>query len=518
MENDDEMRPEADAFSGTPEAGNESRKAEVRLFLNDELVPLEQSKRVKTYNLEHEYAKTRKNKSPFILLTLGACVLVVGLITVAVYAKLSAQNRKIAVNSAVFNDLDLRSLMDTRSHAEMGYQVARNERERLESERSFRLRQAELDRDSRLYLIDSLRLDEGAAERRQGVAQDYARQTRAIRAELDARIKKAVADEDEAKRKLDSTPIVSLDKVDFSSQVQAHERELLMSSYQATIDRLNERLRSLQRAQYNAQREAVSNLAAKYQAEVDSLDPVLNDLRAEGLVKAWGGDSAVNFNLPSYANLLAPEDQTADFASGLRAAQQSYEDYAYLHQFSLSLPQRHTIKDYQATEEKLVAQMGAEAGKAFSSQIEKLEELRAEFKSEKEALESQLAEITAERDIAQADRDRLQAHDKQLTEQGTLMSANLAAYESWLGQVAAADQADGFVLSVSAAEGIKAYAIKAVRDAIAQTPDGISVSVYRGKKPKLATGTLSLKNGVVILSLADPALTQKIQAGDRIVR
>ena len=44
-------------------ASGDNRKAEVRLFLKDELIPLQKSRDVNSYNLVTEYAKTKKNDS-----------------------------------------------------------------------------------------------------------------------------------------------------------------------------------------------------------------------------------------------------------------------------------------------------------------------------------------------------------------------------------------------------------------------------------------------------------------------
>ena len=50
---------------------------EVMLFLGDELENIHKSSKGQTYDIEKEYGKTKKNKSPFVALILTGCFVVV---------------------------------------------------------------------------------------------------------------------------------------------------------------------------------------------------------------------------------------------------------------------------------------------------------------------------------------------------------------------------------------------------------------------------------------------------------
>ena len=56
----------------------EEKKSDVLLFLQEELIPLRQKKKVITYDLEKEYGKTRKNRNLFVWIVLTITVLTVG--------------------------------------------------------------------------------------------------------------------------------------------------------------------------------------------------------------------------------------------------------------------------------------------------------------------------------------------------------------------------------------------------------------------------------------------------------
>jgi len=74
------------------------------LLLQEELVPLRKKKTVTNYDLENEYAKTRKNKDTSIWLTLGLTVAAVVLLTWGIVTKMSATNRDIEVSLNAFED------------------------------------------------------------------------------------------------------------------------------------------------------------------------------------------------------------------------------------------------------------------------------------------------------------------------------------------------------------------------------------------------------------------------------
>ena len=76
---------------------------EVQLFLKDELNKLCSAK-VEQYNLEEEYARTKKNKNKSVFVILAFCALAVSFIVAGLTLFINSQNRKIKVNIDTFND------------------------------------------------------------------------------------------------------------------------------------------------------------------------------------------------------------------------------------------------------------------------------------------------------------------------------------------------------------------------------------------------------------------------------
>ena len=93
------------------EVSNIQRHKDVLLFLNEELNNLQLKTSSDTYNLEREYAKTKKNKSPFVPLLLVGCFLLVLGAALLINYTISKQNEQITVNLEAFHDLNLKNLL-----------------------------------------------------------------------------------------------------------------------------------------------------------------------------------------------------------------------------------------------------------------------------------------------------------------------------------------------------------------------------------------------------------------------
>ena len=90
-------------------------KGDVLLFLQEEIMPLRKKKVVTTYDLEKEYAKTRKNKNLSVWIVLLLTVVGVVLATWAIISGFSVNSRNIEVSLDAFEDLNLRNLFDALS-------------------------------------------------------------------------------------------------------------------------------------------------------------------------------------------------------------------------------------------------------------------------------------------------------------------------------------------------------------------------------------------------------------------
>ena len=136
---------------------DDDEKKVVHLFLQDELQPLSQEK-PHSYNLETEYAKTKKNKSPFIWILMILCFLLAGLFAFAMSRYVDYTNNNISINIDSFDDLNLKNLLDIVSQTKSQYDTAVNDKSELEANLNNSLQQAERKRDADLFTLQSLKL------------------------------------------------------------------------------------------------------------------------------------------------------------------------------------------------------------------------------------------------------------------------------------------------------------------------------------------------------------------------
>lgn len=499
-----------DKINFTQKSGEEiDRKAEVRLFLNDELLPLQKSREVNSYNLAEEYAETKKNKDSFIWILLGACFIVVVSVTVLTVMYLSKQNKKIAVDAEVFSDLDMRSMLNTRSHAEMNYLVAENTRSRLESERDFKLKQAAIDRDSGLSLTAALRVEDNDKQTA-AVRSKYAKQIVSIHAEYDDRLNDAAGEAAQCKQQLDEIDTVGLENVDFTRQVEQHERSLLVGTYGQTVRELQERMSSYQKSESASNAASVSLLAGRYHSEVDALDPVLNDPRADDILKRAAGMKPEPEDISSYVASFPENVLSDDFMAGMSRVQKLFSDYRYLHKAVSGIPQKHSIAGYKTTEDRLVNEISTELGKAASVQITEMYAAIQQLKTENAGLKD-------ENDSLLQSRKELQAAYNEILGEYSGVSGTASMYDVWFEKKASEEKSAGYILDVSDPSAMKVFAVQTVRSELFQGKKDIRVIVYHGKTRKTAEGMLALKDGVCCFIPLNSDDVSKTASGDRFV-
>ena len=123
---------------------NDDKIKELSLFLGDELEPLKRSKKVKVYDLETEYAKTRANRLWSVWITLGLTFAVVVLVTVFTIRGIGKSNDKIDVNLSSFEDLNLQNLFDQLQRAQDQFDAAAKKKAALQGSLESRISQAKM--------------------------------------------------------------------------------------------------------------------------------------------------------------------------------------------------------------------------------------------------------------------------------------------------------------------------------------------------------------------------------------
>ncbi|MCM1321765.1 MAG: hypothetical protein NC041_09790 [Bacteroides sp.] len=290
---------------------------EVRLFLQDDAGHFFKE-RNDTYNLEAEYAKTGKNKSKFVAVGLGVCVLFVALITWFAGKYINSANSSIAVDISVFDDLNLRKLLDMVSRTEDSLRTAIADKAKLERNWTAEKHSAEMKRDADIHSLDLMpRISRSEKEKiRQRIDETYSSTVLSLAAKYEPEIREKDTIIEELRAQLaelndNDTQRAQEQKaaVDSQRQVFEMEKKQLVDEYEKTIAVLQAQLETQRTESFEEQKRALNEISSKYEAVVDSLDPLIEDSAAAGIVKKYKESQAAK---AAAENTSAPENGTPE--------------------------------------------------------------------------------------------------------------------------------------------------------------------------------------------------------------
>ena len=356
MDNDNKVKKNA------VEKNTEQIHKEVMLFLGDELERIHHSSTGQAYDIEKEYAKTKKNHSPFSALMLTGCFLVVIGIAFVMTRVINSRNEDITVSLSEFDDLNLKNLLNTVASAQSNYDNAVKNRAAIEGDMTVRLRAAEDTRDNDLFVIESmnLRLKKQRDEKIRQAELKYRETVSAIHQEFDGKLAQADKEIEEYKKQLaefDATKVQAAKEkekaLDSERRVKELEQQKIKDQYESRITELSNKLSETQRQTTEDIRQAVTSVSAQYQAELALLDPKLDDSTAKTIIS--NNDSCDDFDGEKSMSGIGVSIPVREAVAEYQAL---YDDYKYLDKAVAALPQKNSIPKYVAAKRVLVNKMG----------------------------------------------------------------------------------------------------------------------------------------------------------------
>lgn len=387
------------------------RHKDVLLFLNKELDNLQMhSGTASTYNLEKEYAKTKKNKSPFVFFMILACVLfTVGIAFILRYT-INKQNQSIEINLEEFDSLNLKALLDSVTKVQDKYDNAVKKRDQAIAQMENEIKMAETKRDDDLFVLESVQLvdDTAFASRKRKIIAEYEEKVAAIKTQYEEKFVVLEADVEKYKKELasyDASKIESakeLEKaVSSERSVQEMERKRLVASYEERISQLEEEIKVY--TSNNSVRSAVKQVTSKYAKEIERLDPVIKDAQAKEIEKEYKFKLISAFDASDYEALWAENEE---LAQNFQQYNDLYTKYEYVYKFIADVPQKNSIPSLVSTTNKLVNEMSS----TFTSTVEllqsqkeelqaQIDELNSQIQMLQEQSEKELAELSAQKEL-----------------------------------------------------------------------------------------------------------------------
>ena len=252
---------------------------DVRMFLDSELASIYQQTKLQSYNLEKEYSETKKHKSPLPWIILGLCFAVVLATVVVMTTVINTKDRNITVEMNVFDDLNLKDLLDSVSKIQTNYDNVKSQRAALISSRESDLKNAESKREQDIFVIKSMKLS--AKEERAKINQvenEYNLTMQNIQSNYEAKmsaVEAEIKEYEEQLAKYDSSKVQAAQEqerlLNSERRVQELERRKLSQQYERQIAELEQTIESLRNENNESVFKSVSSVSSKYQAEIPAL-------------------------------------------------------------------------------------------------------------------------------------------------------------------------------------------------------------------------------------------------------
>ena len=454
---------------------NEQRHKEVLLFLNDELNRLQTVNSSNSYDLEREYAKTKKNRSPFVMLILGISIIVVFLLSWGLTAYINTKNQEITVNLSEFEGLNVKNLLDSVNKVQTNYDNAMKNKTNIISDRDLALRKAVETRDNELFLIESLTLSKKEEQKRKdAVMEEYEATVQQIKDEYDPQIVLADNELAEYKKQLDEYDTAKLEAARQQEQALDSERRVHRLEIEKVSKEYEQRIADLQDSfakerQNNADqiRRSVSEVSRKYLEEIDQLDPDLTQTISQGVVHTINAGTYEAFDSEKFIAENGIEDESVVIS--LTSYQQDYNKFTTVTAPFNTIPYKKSLPDYVNASRNLVDKMGS----TFESSILK-------FNDEKKDLNSQISSLNNQ--MAQLRKDN-EAEKAALKADFVKEKAQLAAdYTGLYDGILASAKAAAVVVSAHSKDNIRIYVVPEQRDHITEAGVGAEIKATKAVK------------------------------------
>lgn len=469
---------------------------QVMMFLDEEVSNLPDDGYRNSYNLEEEYAKTKKNHSRFTpLALLGALLVVLGTVF-AVTLIITDIDKKVTVELSEFADLNLKTLLDSVAKIQTSYDEAVTEKTVLVSDRELALTSAENKKNQDIFVIQSMHLANKNEEKKriEKVNQTYEKDVKDIYEnyepklvsvtkkieELDAQLKSYDASKIEAAQQQDRA-------INSERQVQELEKRRISEQYEQRISELQKTIEDLRSSNSKNMVDSITSVSQKYQAEIDSLDPVLKDAAADELIAESKLERANIYNaaLEDDDERGLPEKLEKSFENYLAV----YRNYLYLNKSVSSLPQKHSIPSYVEASAVFVNDMGV----IFEETAVDLQENVAKLEENVGNLEEKVREVTDEKTQLEAKVENLNTKVAGLNKDAEKYKKSIEEkekqnknYEDGLLNLITIFKYNGLVLSAESKDNVILMVLPSVVESL-NDDSIINVEIKAGKSIK---GTL----------------------------
>jgi len=261
-----------------------ARENKVQLFLRENLLSIRQE-RQQGYDLDVEFAKTGKNKDYFVVWIIVAVVAVVALGAWLVTSSINKSSRNIAVDIKVFEDINLKNVLDLAQKAEDSYNAVQQERDTAEANYQSNFDTLEVQKKSELDILSAKKLsDADRTAQKQSINASYSKRESALRAANKVAIAEIDKRLDAAKKEVESFDKKRVDEARAQKKLMDNQQDLyelekkkMIASYEKQITDLRTHASMIEKENSKLKTDQVKQLIDEYQSRIAALDPSFAD-------------------------------------------------------------------------------------------------------------------------------------------------------------------------------------------------------------------------------------------------
>ena len=503
-------------------------KPEVKLFLQEDLLPARMSA-PDLYDLNTEYAKTKSKKISFTAKVLLCCTAVVALLTYGVVFYIQSANSNIKVDIAVFEDLNLKNLLDVVAKTQTKLDQAIKKKNQLEFKLENEIKLVQLEKDSDLQLLDSLRMTALTRKsKEEEINTNFEQQILEINEKYLPQIENLKIQIEDLTAQIASydsknVEMAKQQEAAINSQKQAFEleKEAIIAEYDATIENLMDQIEILSTVQFTTQGEAIASLKKQQANELALLDPIFTDEKANEIVSTIIEDilieeamqSATEYltkqpaieeksKQPEFIINLSDEEFKTHVEAALSEIEKEFADYNYVTELMASVPWMNSLREYIVAITQMTNEIGTNMILGCIEFLEAQDELLVKEQSYTKSLENEIIELKS--NIKNLNREHEETNIILMEYEKVLISLDERARQN--GEA-------GYIINSDDANNIALFISTTHKDSV---KDGTSAYVFRESGNLIGTITIK-RDGTNIYGVANEEIANILHINDSIL-
>ena len=502
-------------------------------------------RRQSRYDLGHEFAKTKKNRSPLVPIMIVGMIVLFAAGAIGVTAYINQTQGNIQVDIGDFEDVNLRELLDQAQQLEQEMQAAQRRLNALTTERDNRIESIQESAERDIELLGARNLSQAEVNRQAEQIRNQAEQQVAeVREEYSDQITEAEAQIEDIQDRMaqyDSRQLeqareqerilnnqTRLHEIELENQAEEYEEQIqeLTENYESRIAELETFAQNLEANLRQSHAEEIARLEQEHAREIADLialyNPTFTSDEIVALINAPSDLQAIEgAQLVAFDSALAAEGVIS--REGYESLANRLSEYMTLVERLRQIPYENSIPPTISQLEYRVVELirrYEDLWAGLLNTVEGRDQIIAQRESTIAQRESRIADLEAEvqaqiRAREQAVADQIEAREETVAELETVISQRQAEIDRFLyalEELTNQNRENGYILDPRNTDNIVVYL-----DTLRQVVDGTIGYVFRRDDEFIGTIRFDSDGNRVSASLVELAGDFELAPYDKVL-